>query len=274
MTTSGTLVIYEKEVAPPAVPEALAAMLGGFAFVELVRGYVAPAQVYRVSRPGSPNFYLKVGSDLRSERDRLSWLQGRFTAPRVEFYAEEGETGFLLLSELGGTPASDPEWSKKPESVIRAVAKTVRGIHEIAIDDCPFYCSVESLFSLASEAINSGRIKQSQLSSKYRHLTRAEILKMALELRLPTERMVVTHGDCCLPNILIDSNMATGVVDLGLAGISDPWRDLALVTRSIRRNLGEQWVREFFSAYGEEMDETRIEFFSLLDQLTMMRRVA
>lgn len=273
MTTSEPLLIYEKKVEPPALPEALASMLSGFSFVEIVRGYAAPAQVYRVFRSGSPNFYLKVGSHLRPERDRLLWLQGRLRVPGLEFYAEDFETDFLLLGELAGTPASDKEWCKKPKRATRAVARAVRAIHEISIKDCPFYCPVESLLSSATQAVSSGGIQQSQLSSNYRHLAPSEILRMALKLRPRTERMVFTHGDCCLPNILIDSTMATGVVDLGLAGVSDRWRDLALVTRSLRRNLDESWVAEFFASYGEEIDEAKIEFFSLLDQLTMMRRI-
>jgi len=62
-----------------------------------------------------------------------------------------------------------------------------------------------------------------------------------------------------------------GFVDFGAAGLGDPYRDLALIARSIRSNLGEKWVQSFFEAYGYEVDERKIEFYTLLDQFTMAR---
>lgn len=45
------------------------------------------------------------------------------------------------------------------------------------------------------------------------------------------------HGDFCLPNILAKDNKVIGFIDLGDAGIGDPWRDYAWCIWSLEYNL-------------------------------------
>lgn len=45
------------------------------------------------------------------------------------------------------------------------------------------------------------------------------------------------HGDFCLPNILAKDDEVIGFVDLGDAGIGDPWRDYAWAIWSLEYNL-------------------------------------
>ena len=45
------------------------------------------------------------------------------------------------------------------------------------------------------------------------------------------------HGDFCLPNILVTNENNIGYIDLGDAGIGDPWRDYAWCIWSLEYNL-------------------------------------
>ena len=45
------------------------------------------------------------------------------------------------------------------------------------------------------------------------------------------------HGDFCLPNILVKGKEIIGFIDLGDAGIGDPWRDYAWCIWSLEYNL-------------------------------------
>ena len=45
------------------------------------------------------------------------------------------------------------------------------------------------------------------------------------------------HGDFCLPNILVKDGRISGFIDLGDAGIGDPWRDYAWCIWSLEYNL-------------------------------------
>ena len=84
-----------------------------------------------------------------------------------------------------------------------------------------------------------------------------------LENRIPdVERPVTTHGDYCLPNIIIHGDQVSGFIDLGYVGIGDPYRDFISAKYSVRRNLGEEWVQPFFDAFGiESPDEQKLAWY-------------
>lgn len=48
------------------------------------------------------------------------------------------------------------------------------------------------------------------------------------------------HGDFCLPNILADGDRLVGYIDLGDAGVGDPWRDYAWCIWSLEYNTGSK----------------------------------
>ena len=54
------------------------------------------------------------------------------------------------------------------------------------------------------------------------------------------------HGDYCLPNILVKNDKINGFVDLGGAGIGDPWRDYAWCIWSLEYNLGTKEYTPLF----------------------------
>ncbi|WP_283137128.1 phosphotransferase [Rhizohabitans arisaemae] len=62
----------------------------------------------------------------------------------------------------------------------------------------------------------------------------------------------VTHGDACLPNILIDGLAVTGYIDLGDAGLAPPEVDLAAALWSLDHNFGDgdRLGRAFLAEYG------------------------
>ncbi|TMC97134.1 MAG: hypothetical protein E6J05_12600 [Chloroflexi bacterium] len=61
---------------------------------------------------------------------------------------------------------------------------------------------------------------------------------------------VLTHGDYCLPNILVVDGRLTGLIDVGGAGLGDPQDDLAAGVWTLQYNYGAGLAREFLDAYG------------------------
>ena len=80
------------------------------------------------------------------------------------------------------------------------------------------------------------------------------------------EDLVVTHGDYCLPNVILRDGAVAGFIDVGRAGVADRHQDFACAARSIAYNYGEQFVAPFFEAYGMAPDPARIAFYQLLDE--------
>ncbi len=60
----------------------------------------------------------------------------------------------------------------------------------------------------------------------------------------------MTHGDPCLPNVLVLNGEFSGFVDLGSAAVDDPVQDLALALWSLEYNYGAGWGETLLHAYG------------------------
>jgi aminoglycoside phosphotransferase len=86
------------------------------------------------------------------------------------------------------------------------------------------------------------------------------------------EDLVFTHGDYCLPNIIVSSGRLSGFIDWGHGGVADRYPALTLATRSLRHSMGLQsseLVSLFFREYEiEDTDFRRIRYYILLDELS------
>lgn len=83
----------------------------------------------------------------------------------------------------------------------------------------------------------------------------------------PQEDFVFSHGDLTCENIIIDHHHV-GLIDLGRMGIADRYQDLALAYRSILYETGDiHMARQLFDRLNIELDETKLDYYLLLDEL-------
>lgn len=93
------------------------------------------------------------------------------------------------------------------------------------------------------------------------HRTKAGDRKLT-ETPPEIDKLVVCHGDPCVPNTLITSDgRFTGHVDLGDLGVADRWADLAVATWSTEWNYGPGWEELYLGSYGIAADHDRIRFY-------------
>ena len=80
---------------------------------------------------------------------------------------------------------------------------------------------------------------------------------------------VLTHGDFCLPNVLLDLSDTVGLIDVGGLMLADRHRDLAMAVRSLRHVGGQDdAVETFYRWYGAELvEEKRLEYWADLLEL-------
>ncbi|GAA1529995.1 phosphotransferase [Kribbella lupini] len=88
----------------------------------------------------------------------------------------------------------------------------------------------------------------------------------------PGAKTIVTHGDYCMPNVLVDPETLrfTGVLDLSRLGLGDPYVDVALMTMSLSGDLNPQYggppaARSFALDYGADPEDDRIPWYISLD---------
>jgi aminoglycoside phosphotransferase len=75
-----------------------------------------------------------------------------------------------------------------------------------------------------------------------------------------------------VPNVLLDPDacQVSGVIDTGRLGVADRWVDLAIATRSptsrLNRRYGPWTADRYLTRYGVAPDQSKIEFYRLLDE--------
>jgi aminoglycoside phosphotransferase len=218
--------------------------------------------------------YLKINpisavDRLDDERTRLEWLQGRLPVPRVLYYGADASYEYLLLSAIPGIMACEQSLRDDIPKVVHLLAQGLRMIHSVPIHDCPFDRSLPITMELARQRVEAGLVDESDFGAEQAGKRASDLYAELLPQRPQTEELVFTHGDYCLPNILLDwqHNCISGFIDLARAGIADRYHDLALAARSLAFNFDARWIPLLFQEYGlAEPDEDKIRFYKLLDE--------
>jgi kanamycin kinase len=117
----------------------------------------------------------------------------------------EAGPGWMLTTELPGRDASEPWAADERGRVLDAFADALLALHALDASSCPFPTRYPA------HALSTG--------------------------------LVVTHGDFCCPNVLIDPSTLTftGVLDVGWLGVGDPYIDAATTVMTLGGELNPQY---------------------------------
>lgn len=252
------------------LPVDFAKVISGYQFRPIHRG-MSPAKVFRLKASNRLNLYLKTSSrvpgfSLFGEKQKLEWLAGRLPVPKVLQFATLENADYLLLTEISGLPASDDSLKTNIPGIIEQLVSGLKMIHSVSNKDCPFDTGTETVIELALERINKGMVDESDFDEERLGKNVEDLAHQLLATKPVREDLVFTHGDYCLPNIILENGNLSGFVDWGKAGVADRYQDLALLTRSVGHNFGDEWKKHVFKFYGIEPDWEKIRFFQLLDE--------
>ncbi|MHC9044765.1 phosphotransferase [Microbacterium saperdae] len=195
--------------------------------------------------------YIKWGprdleASMRDEAERMRWARHWITAPEVLAQGQDDTHEWLVTVALDARSAVDPRWVEEPELSVRAVGEGLRTLHDaLPVDDCPWEWSVAERLANAA----------------------ARDVDVPAELRdAPSiDRLVVCHGDACMPNTLLDdAGRPVGFVDLAALGTADRWADIAVASMSTAWNFGPGWEDTLIAAYGIEPDRERLAYYRRL----------
>lgn len=253
------------------LPGTLTAAIAGYEWQRITGGY-STAEVVRLERPGHPTLFLKAEArdgegEVRAERARLEWIGERLPVPRVRLFAEDAAHDYLLTTGIPGIDASDDCYGRDIERLIDHLAEGMRRIHGLPIADCPFDHRIAARIEEARGRMQRGQVDEEDFDTARLGRTAENIFEELLRTRPADEDLVFTHGDYCLPNILLDGRRLSGFIDWGRAGVADRYQDLALAARSLEHNFGATGVPRLFAAYGiARPDAEKVAFYQLLDE--------
>ena len=262
------------------LPPPLAADLSKHTRVEVGTGE-SDASVIRFERSTGSPIYLKSRAfdassrarPLFDEAERLGWMHAvGLLVPAVLQYHEWKNREYLLLSALSGVDASVPRPKEQHNAIVSTLASGLRTIHATNISACPFDQTRRMRVAAAEANVRAGTVDESDFDAVRAGRSASDVYAELMASPPPTEDRVFTHGDYCLPNILLVDDgkggyTIGGFVDCGNAGIADPYQDLALCARSIAFNFGPELVPVLFARYGlDKIDEAKLKYYQLLDE--------
>lgn len=206
-------------------------------------------------------------SDLLTETVALSWLRGKLPVPEFGCFHVEGDTQYLVMTQMEGVTGIHPSVTGDPANLVREFARGLREVHALSTESCTLDWRMSRFIPWAEGLIESGALDEAIPEGKNRTFLDEKLSD--IKEAMPTEEdLVFTHGDYCLPNVMFKEGRLSGYIDLGYAGVGDRYLDLVAARGTIRRNLGEAWIAPFFKAYGlEETDPDKLQAYQKVHDL-------
>ena len=266
----------EREEACAAIPlpGSMSAPLAGYEWARDNVGESGGA-VYRLhGKPDAPDLFLKhgygsVADDVTDEMIRLRWLARHIPVPAFKGFVAMQDEAWLLMTALPGQTAYQ-YLEARPDAhvvIVDAFAAFLRRIHAIPVSECPFNSDHAFRLARARDRIDAGVVQEDDFDDEREGWT-AEQVWEAMQRLLPMQPdPVVTHGDFSLDNILMVNGEVIGCIDVGRVGIADRYQDLAILWNCLGE-FGVSLQDRLLEQYGvPKVDECKLQFHLMLDEL-------
>lgn len=132
--------------------------------------------------------YIKWGplnpeASMRDEAERMRWAGRWVRVPDVIEQGQDAAHEWLVTTAIAGESAVEERWIAEPAIAVRAVGAGLRMLHDaLPVDECPWEWGTPSRIANAE--------------------ARGIHVPDALREAPPIDRLVVCHGDACVPNTL------------------------------------------------------------------------
>lgn len=263
----------ERRCRPPALPATMAEATAGYTWARDTVGESGGA-VYRLhGKAGAPDLYLKHGTgsvadDVIDEMARLRWLAAYLPVPAVVQFTLTAGAAWLLMTALPGRTAYQV-LEAEPDArvaIVDALAAFLRRVHAIPVDACPFDAGHAYRLTHARRRIDAGLVETQDFDDEREGWTAEQVWTALHELLPLTPDRVVTHGDFSLDNILIEGGAVVGCIDVGRTGGADRYQDLAILWNCLGEFDAALQAR-LFATYGVALDQRKLDFHLILDEL-------
>lgn len=175
-----------------------------------------------------------------------------------------------------GYAAAAPQNHVDVLATLTGLGRALRRLHDVPPPGALPRFDAAALVARAAAAVRAGRVDPANLDPSRATIDPARIVEQLesllpmLDRRARTRPVApaLTHGAARLDTIWLDRGEPRGFLDVAGIAVTDPYRDLATMTRDLAAALGPEALAPFFDAYGEPApDVVRLEFHALLDEL-------
>ncbi|EJL36748.1 aminoglycoside phosphotransferase [Caulobacter sp. AP07] len=262
----------EESCAPVAAPASMARDVRGYLWARDKVGE-SGGEVYRLhGHPRARALFLKrgegaVADEITDEMARLVWLKSYLPAPEVVHFTRAQGEAWLLMTAVPGRTAYQMLRDGAGEAVIDALASFMRRLHGIPVETCPFNSDHGLRLSLARARIDANLVDSDDFDDEREGWTAEDVWAEIQRLPPQAYDRVVTHGDFSLDNLIINDGEVAGCIDVGRLGVADRYQDIAILWNNLDEFGGRLQTR-LLEKYGlEDIDEPKLRFHLLMDEL-------
>lgn len=214
-----------------------------------------------------------------NEHKMMVWLDNKLPVPKVLYSEKQDGVNYLLMSKVKGEMACLPDLLANPNQLVKLLVDGLRMLWKVDISNCPCNNSIDNKLRLAENFVSNNLCDIENVEpTTYGEngFESPEKLLQWLKGNRPSEELVFSHGDYCLPNIFINNDRINGFVDLGRSGVADIYQDIALCYRSLQHNFHGKYAKRIYDGFdakilfdmlGIEPDWDKIKWYILLDEL-------
>lgn len=217
--------------------------------------------------------------DEESSVEVLNWLKGKLPVPEVLAFEKNGDYQYLLMTRIPGVMSCSEYYMEHPEELLPLLAQALKMLWATDISDYPKIRDFDTELRAARYRVENNLVDIDDAEPDTfgkNGFENPEALLKWLEENKPAYEPVLSHGDFCLPNVLLKDGKVSGFIDCGDMAIGDKWKDIALCYRSLKHNFdgtfGGKVYPDFnpdslFDALGIEPNWEKIRYWILLDEL-------
>lgn len=263
----------ENEHGLGGIPPKMVAFLDGAKVISTSEGRL-DATILHIQLP-TGRVYVKRASDwlarqeIDHEAEILPILSLKIEAPPLIAYGQTDEVSCLIIGELPGEAAHRLVFAS--EDILARLVLALKRVREVHTAEPRIPVAIDRELQQIQCCLSRGEIDAEGFATANHGRTPDDVFQELLNTRGHHRDDVFTHGDMCLPNVIL-ADERIGLVDWGKSGWGDPMRDIYSLTASVRRNLGELAAIEFWRIATREVTgdlgelSEKVEFYQKVDQ--------
>ncbi len=210
------------------------------------------AKVYYIDKNRGCFLKIATAGALKAEHLMHDYFHYLGLTTTVLFYQTIGDKDYLITEKVPGEDCT--HYFNDPERLCDAIATNLRKLHNQPFADCPIKDRITNYIG----AVHNGYAKRKYEHNLFEGLWEFPSVQIAWDAAKEgiqsLEKNTLTHGDYCLPNIILNNWKFSGFVDLGRGGVGDRHIDVLWGIWTLKYNLGTaQYSDRFIDAYGRDM---------------------
>lgn len=211
---------------------------------------------------------------LADEAERTHWVRGHLPVPERVHACHLPGVAMLITKTLDGAPSYKYIGVLEPHIIVAGISSAIRAMRNTDITGFTFEAPRWATHGGAEaniEQLATNPAKHRELHPDFAARTLPE-LKDIISLAPDDNEKVLSHGDLCMPNVLLDrEGTMSGIVDVGGLHLGNSQLDTAIMSWTVQANMGDKWAIKLLDLHGANANDQGILYNRLAYDLGLER---